>query len=213
MLAPEGKKILIFLTLVSFFLGIVGFYFEYKLIIILFFISGILLIFSCNFFRVPIRECSSDESSILSPADGKIIRIDQVDDDEVGNNSSRISIFLNVFNVHVNRIPLTSRVKKVIYKKGNFIAAYDHKASDENERTNILFSADNFNFRVLQIAGLIARRIHCYAEVDKEMIKGDRLGFIMFGSRTDIIFPNSIEVKVKIGEKVKGGETIIGKLS
>ena len=87
----------------------------------------------------------------------------------MGNNSSRISIFLNVFNVHVNRIPLTSRVKKVIYKKGNFIAAYDHKASDENERTNILFSADNFNFRVLQIAGLIARRIHCYAEVDKEM--------------------------------------------
>ena len=173
MLAPEGKKILIFLTLVSFFLGIVGFYFEYKIIIILYFISGILLIFSCNFFRDPIRECSSDESSILSPADGKIIRIDQVDDDEVGNNSSRISIFLNVFNVHVNRIPLTSRVKKVIYKKGNFIAAYDHKASDENERTNILFSADNFNFRVLQIAGLIARRIHCYAEVDKEMIKGD----------------------------------------
>ena len=213
MLAPEGKKILIFLTLVSFFLGIVGFYFEYKIIIILYFISGILLIFSCNFFRDPIRECSSDELSILSPADGKIIRIDQVDDDEVGNNSSRISIFLNVFNVHVNRIPLTAQVKKVIYKKGNFIAAYDHKASDENERTNILFSADNFNFRVLQIAGLIARRIHCYDEVDKEMIKGDRLGFIMFGSRTDIIFPNSIEVKVKIGEKVKGGETIIGKLS
>ena len=106
MLAPEGKKILIFLTLVSFFLGIVGFYFEYKIIIILYFISGILLIFSCNFFRDPIRECSSDESSILSPADGKIIRIAQEDDDEVGNNSSRISIFLNVFNVHVNRICL-----------------------------------------------------------------------------------------------------------
>ena len=110
-LAPEGKKILIFLTLVSFFLGIVGFYFEYKIIIMLYFISGVLLIFSCNF-RDPIRKCSSDESSILSPADGKIIRIDQVDDDEVGNNSSRISIFLNVFNVHVNRIPFNITSKE-----------------------------------------------------------------------------------------------------
>lgn len=213
MLAPEGKKILISLLLLSLLLGITGYYYNYQILIILYFISGFLLIFSCNFFRDPIRNSPSDTSLIVSPADGKVVRIDEVNDNKVGKNSTRISIFLNVFNVHVNRTPLTAEIEEVSYKVGNFKAAFDHKASDENERTNILFSADNFNFRVLQIAGLIARRIHCYAEVDKEMIKGDRLGFIMFGSRTDIIFPNSIEIKVKIGEKVKGGETIIGKLS
>ena len=213
MLAPEGKKILISLLLLSLLLGITGYYYNYQILIILYFISGFLLIFSCNFFRDPIRNSPSDTSLIVSPADGKVVRIDEVNDNKVGKNSTRISIFLNVFNVHVNRTPLTAEIEEVSYKVGNFKAAFDHKASDENERTNILFSADNFNFRVLQIAGLIARRIHCYAEVDKEMIKGDRLGFIMFGSRTDIIFPNSVEIKIEVGDKVKGGETVIGKLS
>lgn len=213
MLAPEGKKILISLLLLSLLLGITGYYYNYQILIILYFISGFLLIFSCNFFRDPIRNSPLDISLIVSPADGKVVRIDEVNDNKVGKNSTRISIFLNVFNVHVNRTPLTAEIEEVSYKVGNFKAAFDHKASDENERTNILFNSSKINYRVLQIAGLIARRIHCYAQVGKEMKKGDRLGFIMFGSRTDIIFPNSIEVKVKIGEKVKGGETIIGKLS
>ena len=213
MLAPEGKKILILLSLSTFIFGIIGNYYNYQILIIFYFISGILLIFSCNFFRDPIRNCISDELLIISPADGKIIRIDKINDDKVGENASRISIFLNVFNVHVNRVPFNAKVKEVIHKSGNFIAAYNHKASDENERTNTLFNARNFNYRVIQIAGLIARRIHCYAIVNKLMKKGDRLGFIMFGSRTDIIFPSSIEIKAKIGQKVKGGETIIGKIS
>ena len=212
MLAPEGKRILIILSLSTFILGIVGNYYNNQILIIFYFISGILLIFSCNFFRDPIRKCSSDGSLILSPADGKIIRIDKVDDDKVGKNASRISIFLNVFNVHVNRVPFKAKVRDVVYKSGNFLAAYNHKASDENERTNILFHTRKFNYRVVQIAGLIARRIHCYAGVNKVMNRGDRLGFIMFGSRTDIIFPSSIKIKAKIGEKVKGGETIIGKI-
>ncbi|MFL3027776.1 MAG: phosphatidylserine decarboxylase family protein [Candidatus Neomarinimicrobiota bacterium] len=213
MLAPEGKKILILLSLSTFIFGIIGNYYNYQILIIFYFISGILLIFSCNFFRDPIRNCISDELLIISPADGKIIRIDKINDDKVGENASRISIFLNVFNVHVNRVPFNAKVKEVVHKSGNFIAAYNHKASDENERTNTLFNARNFNYRVIQIAGLIARRIHCYARVNKLMKKGDRLGFIMFGSRTDIIFPSSIEIKAKIGQKVKGGETIIGKIS
>ena len=213
MLAPEGRKILISLLLSSIFLGIAGYYYNNQILIILYFISGLVLIFSCNFFRDPIRKFPLDESLIVSPADGKIIRIDKVNDDQVGEKASRISIFLNVFNVHVNRTPLEARVKEVLYKPGNFIAAYDHKASDENERTNILFDAKEFNYRVFQIAGLIARRINCYAEVNKEMKRGDRLGFIMFGSRTDIIFPNSVEINVEVGDKVKGGESVIGKKS
>ena len=213
MLAPEGRKIIVSLLFSSFLFGITGYYYNYQLLIVLYFISGFLMIFSCNFFRDPIRKAPLNDSLMISPADGKIIRIDKINDDQVGKNASRISIFLNVFNVHVNRIPLRAKVSEVLYKSGGFIAAYDHKASDENERTSILFRTKKFNYRILQIAGLIARRIHCYAEIDREMNQGDRLGFIMFGSRTDIIFPSSVEITVKIGDKVKGGESVIGQIS
>ena len=212
MLAPEGRKIIVSLLVSSFLFGITGYYYNYQLLIVLFFISGFLMIFSCNFFRDPIRKAPLNDSLMISPADGKIIRVDKINDDQVGKNASRISIFLNVFNVHVNRIPLRAKVSEVLYKSGGFIAAYDHKASDENERTSILFRTKKFNYRILQIAGLIARRIHCYAEIDREMNQGDRLGFIMFGSRTDIIFPSSVEITVKIGDKVKGGESVIGQI-
>ena len=213
MLAPEGRKIIVSLLVSSFLFGITGYYYNYQLLIVLFFISGFLMIFSCNFFRDPIRKAPLNDSLMISPADGKIIRVDKINDDQVGKNASRISIFLNVFNVHVNRIPLRAKVSEVLYKSGGFIAAYDHKASNENERTSILFRTKKFNYRILQIAGLIARRIHCYAEIDREMNQGDRLGFIMFGSRTDIIFPSSVEITVKIGDKVKGGESVIGQIS
>ena len=212
MLAPEGRKIIVSLLVSSFLFGITGYYYNYQLLIVLFFISGFLMIFSCNFFRDPIRKAPLNDSLMISPADGKIIRVDKINDDQVGKNASRISIFLNVFNVHVNRIPLRAKVSEVLYKSGGFIAAYDHKASNENERTSILFRTKKFNYRILQIAGLIARRIHCYAEIDREMNQGDRLGFIMFGSRTDIIFPSSVEITVKIGDKVKGGESVIGQI-
>ena len=109
-------------------------------------------------------------------------------------------------------MPITCTVKDVKHIPGKFLAAYDHKASDENEKTDILFSGANITYRVHQIAGIIARRIRCYAEKDLKMVKGDRLGFIMFGSRTDIIFPESVQIEVDLGDKVKGGETIIGKL-
>ena len=145
MLAPEGKKILISLILLSLLLGITGYYYNYQILIILYFISGFLLIFSCNFFRDPIRNSPSDTSLIVSPADGKVVRIDEVNDNKVGKNSTRISIFLNVFNVHVNRTPLTAEIEEVSYKVGNFKAAFDHKASDENERTNILFNTSKIN--------------------------------------------------------------------
>ena len=158
------------------------------------------------------RPIDKSENALISPADGKIIGIDQVNDSEIGESANRISIFLSVFNVHVNRVPMTCTVKQVKYIPGKFLAAYDHKASDENEKTEILFSEANITYRVHQIAGIIARRIRCYAEKDLKMVKGDRLGFIMFGSRTDIIFPKSVQIEVDLGDKVKGGETIIGKM-
>ena len=212
MLAPEGRIILFTLLITTLTAGMIGFYYDSEHLLVCSAIFGLLFLFSCNFFRDPVRSIPVDESSMVAPADGKIIRIDQVNDGEIGESANRISIFLSVFNVHVNRVPMTCTVKDVKYIPGKFLAAYDHKASDENEKTEILFSGENITYRVHQIAGIIARRIRCYAEKDLKMVKGDRLGFIMFGSRTDIIFPKSVQIEVDLGDKVKGGETIIGKM-
>ena len=212
MLAPEGRIILIILFITTFTTGMIGSYYDSERLLVCYTFFGLLFLFSCNFFRDPVRSIPLDESSIVAPADGKIIRIDQVNDSEIGEGANRISIFLSVFNVHVNRVPITGTVKDVKYIPGKFLVAYDHKASDENEKTDILFIGVNITYRVHQIAGIIARRIRCYAEKDLKMEKGDRLGFIMFGSRTDIIFPESVQIEVDLGDKVKGGETIIGKL-
>ena len=198
MLAPEGRIILFTLLITSLIVGMIGFYYDSEQLLICFAIFGLLFLFSCNFFRDPVRSIPVDESTMVAPADGKIIRIDQVNDGEIGESANRISIFLSVFNVHVNRVPMTCTVKDVKYIPGKFLAAYDHKASDENEKTEILFSGENITYRVHQIAGIIARRIRCYAEKDLKMVKGDRLGFIMFGSRTDIIFPKSVQIEVDL---------------
>ena len=212
MLAPEGRIILIILFITTFTTGMIGSYYDSERLLVCYTFFGLLFLFSCNFFRDPVRSIPLDESSIVAPADGKIIRIDQVNDSEIGEGANRISIFLSVFNVHVNRVPITSTVKDVKHIPGKFLATFDHKASDENEKTDIFFRGMNITYRVHQIAGIIARRIRCYAEKDLKMVKGDRLGFIMFGSRTDIIFPESVQIEVDLGDKVKGGETIIGKL-
>ena len=170
----------------------------------------LILIFCLHFFRDPVRKCSADERSIVSPADGKVIRIKEVNDNDIGPESILISIFLNVFNVHTNRMPITGRFQSVQYRSGTFIAAFDHKASDLNEQTEILIDTKFGRLKIKQIAGLIARRILCYAQKDLHMKKGGRLGFIRFGSRTDVIVPKSVTLHVELGQKVTGTETIIG---
>ena len=169
-----------------------------------------LLLFCLNFFRDPVRHCSADEKSIVSPADGKVINIEDVNDHDLGPESKLISIFLSVFNVHTNRMPVTGQFQRVIYKPGKFLAAFDHKASDYNEQTEILIDSKFGPIKVKQIAGIIARRIFCYAKKNIHMQQGNRLGFIRFGSRTDLIVPKSVNLHVEIGQKVTGTETIIG---
>ncbi len=170
------------------------------------------LIFSLYFFRDPQRNLPTGDRIIIAPADGKIVRIMKIDDSEIGKGSTLVSIFLNVFNVHVNRMPISGKFETVVYHPGKFLAAFNHKASDENERTDIIIKSDLITLRIKQIAGIIARRILCYAEADRAMIIGDRLGFIRFGSRTDLILPPSIKLKVKLNQKVTGNETIIGEI-
>ena len=166
---------------------------------------GLILLFCLNFFRDPKRLVPEGANQIVSPADGKIIRIDTKDE-----AFQVISIFLNVFDVHVNRMPITGTFSDVNYTKGKFLMAFAHNACDENERNIITIETAVGPIRLVQIAGLIARRIICYANKGEEMQIGERLGFMRFGSRIDLILPNKIKLKVKLGQKVMGNTTIIG---
>ena len=169
----------------------------------------VLFIFCLNFFRDPKRPIPKGVNQIISPADGKIVRLDSIVDDEVGN-SIIISIFLNIFNVHVNRMPIDGKFYDIEYNKGRFLLAFQHNASDENEKNIIKLKTKIGTIKIVQIAGLLARRIICYAEKGNSMNIGDRLGFMRFGSRIDIILPDNIKLNVKKGDKVIGNTTIIG---
>jgi len=167
---------------------------------------GFLLMFCLNFFRNPKRLVPDGKNHIVSPADGKIISIRSIDNDEYQS----ISIFLNVFDVHVNRMPIRGEFLDIHYTKGKFLLAFDHNACDENERNTITFNTAIGPIKLVQIAGLIARRIICYADKGKTMEIGHRLGFMRFGSRIDLILPKKVHLEVKMGQKVMGNTTIIG---
>ena len=211
MIAKEGRIILIPLFFITFCIGIYVHFVEDTFFTTIYFFMGLLLLFCLNFFRDPKRITPMRDNLIISPADGKIVKVVEIKDPDVGD-AKLVSIFLNVFNVHVNRVPIDGKVISTKYRPGKFLAAFNHKASDENEQVVTIISHKTGNYKVKQIAGLIARRIICYAKEGLILHKGGRLGFIRFGSRTDIIMPLNIKLNVKLGEKVKGGKTIIGEL-
>jgi len=156
------------------------------------------------FFRDPDRRIPGGEAYILSPADGKVIAIDD------SNDQIAISIFLSVFNVHINRLPVTGVVKRVVYKPGRFFAAFKKEASQFNRRYEIEIETDKGNVTVHQIAGVIARKVVCRLQPGQKVKAGDRFGLIYFGSRVDLLLPKNIELDIKSGQKIKGGATIIG---
>ena len=180
-------------------------------IILAVFLSG-LLAFIAYFFRDPEREIPQEKNAVLSPADGKIVEIVSERDPFLNQTQKRISIFLNVFNVHVNRAPITGRVEKTRYNPGKFLAAFNHKASLDNEQTAILFQNGRTQILVKQIAGLIARRIICFAQEGDMYSLGQRFGLIRFGSRVDIFVPENTKLIVANGDHVAGGTSIIGYL-
>lgn len=167
-------------------------------------------LFCTAFFRNPNRDIPTDDRFLLSPADGKVIGINRVEDEYVGA-AIKVDIFLSVFDVHLNRIPTTGQVDFVRYRPGKFISAFKDKASTDNERTDIGISGSWCKVRVTQIAGLIARRIVCRLSDNDTVKLGQLFGLIRFGSRTELTFPENCEVCVKVGDRVKGGETILGK--
>jgi phosphatidylserine decarboxylase len=164
----------------------------------------LLAAFVAFFFRNPRREIPSDPRVIVSPADGRVVKVERV------GNVTRLSIFLSIFNVHVNRSPIAGRIEAIDYRRGKFKAAFNHSASVENERNVIMVAQGNIKLVFTQIAGLIARRIVCWKKVGDMVGKGELIGLIRFGSRVDVLFPAGTDVTVERGDRVRGGSTPIG---
>ena len=201
----------------------------YKFLVIAGFATIILLIFSgflgmigllltvwvYYFFRDPERIIIEDDNYLVSPADGEVIKVEEVDGPrEVGLDNKRfkkISIFMNVFDCHVNRTPCSGKIEEILYKPGKFFNASLDKASEDNERNYYKITNNHGEeIIVVQIAGLIARRIVCESSKDQHLQQGERIGMIRFGSRADIYFEN-YETLVKVGQKTIAGETLLAK--
>ena len=168
----------------------------------------------CGFFRDPDRVIPEEEGVVVSPADGKVIVADPVENSPYYDGKSiKISIFMSVFNVHVNRLPFNGKVKAINYFPGKFFSANLDKASQQNEHNAVTIEMDNGKpLCVVQIAGLIARRIICYVNPGDHLQRGQRFGLICFGSRLDIYLPTDIKLKVAVGDKVKAGTSILGQI-
>ncbi|MBI2411650.1 MAG: phosphatidylserine decarboxylase family protein [Deltaproteobacteria bacterium] len=171
-----------------------------------------LAVFVVAFFRDPERDVPSDRDSIVSPADGRVIKVERMRDERLlKTEAMKISIFMNVFNVHVNRSPAAGRVLDIIYNPGKFFNASLDKASLLNEQNALIMQAANGKrYAFNQIAGLIARRIVCRVKQGVSLKKGERFGLIRFGSRVDVYLPTDCRVSVKVGDKVKAGSSILG---
>ncbi|QGT99411.1 Phosphatidylserine decarboxylase [Candidatus Syntrophocurvum alkaliphilum] len=204
-IAREGLPFILLFTLLS----IICLYFFYNLAII-----PLLLTFFCiYFFRDPERVLTDTKDMIVSPADGKIMSIEEINEQKYLNKKViKVSIFLSVFDVHINRIPIDGKVLTVHNVGGIFLPAYKKDASDKNVRTYIILETNWGKVMVAQITGLIARRIVCRVKPGDNVFIGDRYGLIKFGSCTEIYMPLEAEILVKPGDKVRGGESIIAKL-
>jgi phosphatidylserine decarboxylase len=171
----------------------------------------VLTLFVLFFFRDPERTVPAGGGVVVSPADGKVIVIKDIfEPTYLKQDVKQISIFLSVFNVHVNRSPIDGTVELVKYNPGKFLVASVDKASLDNEQTSMIIANGKNKILVKQIAGLIARRIVCYAKAGDAIKRGERYGLIRFGSRVDIFLPKDAEIKVKLGDRVKGARDIIG---
>ena len=166
-----------------------------------------------GFFRDPERIIPAAENLVLSPADGKVVSIAPGSaDGPVKGAATRISIFLSPLDVHINRMPVAGRIAEVNYKRGNFMAAYKAAASERNEQNALkIINGAGHSVGVVQIAGVLARRIVCRVRQGDSLARGERFGLIMFGSRTDTYLPMGCSVDVVEGQRVKGGETILGR--
>ena len=177
------------------------------------FLLTLIAIWVAYFFRDPERTGERGKQIVIAPADGKVVQISEVDEPAfLQAKAIRISIFMNVFNVHVNRYPVAGTVRYVHYNKGKFINAATDKASLENEQSSVGIETESGRVLVRQIAGLIARRIVTYSKLGENVRQGDRMGIIRFGSRVDVFLPVDAKVRVKVGQLTVAGVTVLSEL-
>jgi phosphatidylserine decarboxylase len=205
--AREGFPFIAFIAFVTLVVALL----RYDLLALLcLFLTG----FVIYFFRDPERIMPDDEDVVVSPADGKVILVEKIFDDRFMNEHVyKISIFMSVFDVHVNRLPYAGKVEKIVYAPGSFYAANTDQGGLANEYCALILNTKkSLRYSVVQVAGLVARRIVCWAEKGDQVERGSRFGMIRFGSRVDIYLPQQLQVEVRSGQRVKAGETIIGYL-
>ena len=168
-------------------------------------------VFALQFFRDPERVPPADADAVIAPADGRIVVVEKVRDEYLQREALKISVFMNVFNVHSNKSPVDGEIKGAWYTRGKFVNADLDKASTENERNALWIQTPQGDVTCVQIAGLIARRILCYVRIGDTLVRGQRYGFIRFGSRVDVYLPVSARPEVSIGQKVTGGRTVLAR--
>ena len=166
-------------------------------------------LFCFSFFRDPERAISADPGVIVSPADGRVVVV--TEEENAGRSGTRISIFLAIWNVHVNRSPAAGVITKVDYRPGKFLAAWDAKASTQNEQNIFTLATSHGNIEFKQIAGLIARRVVSWKKPQESVSKGERIGLVRFGSRVDLWVPQGSELLVKVGDTVSGGSSVLAR--
>jgi phosphatidylserine decarboxylase len=204
---PEGYKFIVISVIITIIL--------YSLSNFLGFVGLVLSIWVYYFFRDPERIIIEDDNYLVSPADGEVIKVEEIDGPkELGLENKRfnkISIFMNIFDCHVNRTPCAGQIEEILYKPGKFLNASFDKASEDNERNYYKIKDKHGNdIIIVQIAGLIARRIVCETNKNQELKQGDRIGMIRFGSRADVYYEN-YDSLVKVGQKAVSGETLLAK--
>ncbi|NEX13824.1 MAG: phosphatidylserine decarboxylase family protein [Prosthecochloris sp.] len=210
MLSPYGKGTLVTSLLISLLLAGAGLIFPGIVQAVFSTASVGLALFALFFFRDPSRTVPSEPNAVLAPADGRVLLIKKIAHPFTGQNSTLVSIFMSPFNVHVNRIPLQGRIAHLSYSPGKHLMAFNHASMADNERMEI--GLENSHCRIIfsQVAGFIARRIVCSLRVGDNVAAGSRFGMITFGSRLDIVVPESTRLTVSKGCKTVAGETVIG---
>jgi len=184
--------------------GVIAFFSDWRVTAIVF---VCLAAFIFYFFRDPDRVIPSDPDAVVSPADGRVVVV--TDEANAGRPGKRISIFLAIWNVHVNRSPAAGIISKMVYRPGKFLVAMRERASTENEQNVISLSTETGEMMFKQIAGILARRVVCWKNQGDRVVRGERIGLVRFGSRVDVWIPRDSEIVVKVGDNVKGGSSIL----
>jgi phosphatidylserine decarboxylase len=211
MIAVYGLK---FILTAGALTAIFAFWSAYKdslIIFILALLLAVMTIFLVYFYRNPFRNIPDENNIVLSIADGKVLSVEKCENEYIGGKGRKVSIFLSVFDPHVNRIPIGGIIDYIKYNPGSFLKAFKDKASTDNEQTEIGLDFGSGKLIFKQIVGILARRIVCNLDEGQKVGGGDVFGMIHFGSRAELFLPDNIEVLIKPGQKVKAGETIIGR--